>query len=459
VVDPSSTIARPRAVARILADDDNGFTIIEVMVAMMIFALIFLGVAYSTVTTLRMTADTVSREAAANLAAAEIDAVRQLGDPFLVRNASYTKTLDGTDYTVKRKTGWVSASGSTEGCGTGTGTLQYKRVNVAVSWRGQLMNASVARADTILAPKTRLNDPSYGSILVSVLGANGEGAGGIAVEVTPVSGGSALAEQPPATDSDGCSFAFLVSPGSYKVKVTRPGYVDTTQSMTPETSIAVAAGGAAAASFQYDAEATYSLSYGSAGEPAPRLPDSLSTTFFSSSGVFTRSGAPASVRLHPFASGYSSIAGQYVAQNPGMPSCVSVDPSSWPEATVNGKNLAPGARQPQVAAAPGGTASLTVPMGRIEVQASSATMRIVSAATPLPVGDPGCVIATTHTYSSLPTSGTVTLAAPFGSWRLEEGAGADWIPVDKARVQVPTNAAGMIVAGDVLTVDPRELAP
>ncbi|MCU1543337.1 MAG: hypothetical protein JWM50_1202, partial [Microbacteriaceae bacterium] len=33
MVDPSSTIARPRAVARILADDDNGFTIIEVMVA------------------------------------------------------------------------------------------------------------------------------------------------------------------------------------------------------------------------------------------------------------------------------------------------------------------------------------------------------------------------------------------------------------------------------------------
>jgi prepilin-type N-terminal cleavage/methylation domain-containing protein len=105
--------------------DDDGFTIIEVMVAMMIFAIIFLGVAYSTVTTLRMTADTKSREVAANLAAAEIDAVRAIGDPFRVQTTSYTQTVDGIEYSVKRKTGWVSASGTTDGCGSGTGTLQY----------------------------------------------------------------------------------------------------------------------------------------------------------------------------------------------------------------------------------------------------------------------------------------------------------------------------------------------
>jgi prepilin-type N-terminal cleavage/methylation domain-containing protein len=456
VVDRNSTTTRAAAPD---PTDDGGFTIIEVMVAMMIFALIFLGVAYSTVTTLRMTADTVSREAAANLAAAEIDAVRQVGDPFEVINTSYTKTVNGTEYTVKRKTGWVSASGTTEGCGTGTGTLQYKRVNVTVSWTGQLKNASSARADTILAPNTRLNDPSYGSILVSVRGANGEGASGVAVSVTPAAsgGGSALAQQPAATDSDGCSYAFLVSPGAYKVAVSRAGYIDNTQSTAPQVSVAVAAGGAAAASFQYDAAATYSVAYAGTAAPAPKLPDSLPTTFFSSAGVFTRNAASAAVTLHPFASGYSAIAGEYLAPNGALPACVSVDPSSWPGAAVNGKSLAAGAREPAIAAAPGGAASLAVPMGRIVVQAGSADMRIVSASSTVPSGDPGCGVATTHTYSSLPTTGTVMLAAPYGSWRLQERVNGNWVTVPAARYTVPTNAAGMIAAGDIFTVDPREL--
>jgi prepilin-type N-terminal cleavage/methylation domain-containing protein len=445
-----------RAAARLEADDD-GFTIIEVMVAMMIFAIIFLGVAYSTVTAMKMTADTESREAAANLAAAEIDAVRAIGDPFEVQTTSYTRTVDGTEYTVKRRTGWVSATGTTEGCGSGTGTLQYKRVNVAVSWTGRLSaDGAVAHADTMLAPNTRLNDPSTGSILISVQGADGLGEPGVSITVTPNGGGATpLVTQPAATDTDGCSYAFLASPGSYKVAISRSGYVDTSQSAAPVAAVAVAAGGAASATFQYDAAATYSIAYGDEA-PAATLPDGLATTFFSAYGDFTRPGALGTVSLHPFASGYTAVIGNHVAASETAPGCVSPDPAAWPAQTVNGKPLTQGVRG-TAAAAPGSTESLRIPMGRIDVQAGGAEMRIVAATSPVPSGDPGCGVPTTHTYSALPTSGTVSLAAPFGSWRLEERIVGDWVTVPADRYTVPTNVAGEIAEDDVFTVDPREL--
>jgi type II secretory pathway pseudopilin PulG len=442
-----------------LRSDDDGITIVEVMVAMMIFAIIFLGVAQSVVTTMRMTADTVSREVAANLAAAEIDAVRQLDDPFTVEDATHSTVIDGVEYVVDRATGWVSSTGTIDGCGAGTGTLQFKRVNVTVRWTGQMLKASSARADTVLAPETRLNDPSFGSILISVLAADGTGASGVGVTVTAASGGAALAAQPVPTDGDGCTYAFMVAPGTYNVTVGRTGYIDAAQSTAPTASVAVAAGSAVSASFQYDAAATYAVSYAEDAPPARHLPADLGVTFFSTYGVHAVTGTPVTVPLHPFPSGYSAIAGRYVAPSQAGAGCISADPASWQAGTVNGKTLAAGERIAAVAADPGGTKDLDIPMGILEVEAGAASMRVTSAAAPATTGDPGCSTAVSHTYSSLPGSGKVSLAVPYGSWTLEEQVSGSWVTVPPSRYTVPTNAAGEIRTGNVVTVDPRELAP
>ncbi|BDZ45120.1 prepilin-type N-terminal cleavage/methylation domain-containing protein [Naasia aerilata] len=222
--------------------NDDGFTIIEVVVAMMVFAIIALGVSFSTITTIRMTGDARSREVAANLAASEIDAVRAAPDPFTVLDATRTVTIDGTRYTVARSAGWVSTTGTSSGCGTGTGNLQYKRVNVAVSWSGQLNSNSAARADTILAPSSRLNDPRYGSVLVSVLDANGAGASGVTVSLSSTAGGATVTSSIPSTDADGCSYAFKVSEGTYEVRVSRSASLDPAQQSTPVKTIVVKKG-------------------------------------------------------------------------------------------------------------------------------------------------------------------------------------------------------------------------
>jgi hypothetical protein len=150
------------------------------------------------------------------------------------------------------------------------------------------------------------------------------------------------------------------------------------------------------------------------------------------------------------------VVGKYVAATESSPGCVAPDPSAWPAQTLNGKQLDQGVRG-SAAADPGQTGLLQIPMGRIEVQAGGVSMRLVSAASDPATGDPGCGIPTTHTYDALPTTGTIALAAPFGSWRLEEQVDGAWKTVPAERITVPTNAAGDLVDEDVFTVDPRGL--
>lgn len=439
-------------------EDDDGFTIIEVVIAMMVFAVVALGVAYSTLTTIRMTGDARAREVAANLAAGEVDALRAAADPFTVYDATRTVTVDGNAYIVTRRAGWVSATGTSSGCGTGTGTLLYKRVNVAVSWAGRLNTASAAHADTILAPNSRINDPGYGSVLVSVLAADGTGSAGASVSLTPTSGGAPVSAPIPATDADGCAYAFKVAPGTYRVGISRAGSVDQVQQTAPTASVTVNKGEAVSASFTYDYASRLTVRYAPDAAPAPYLPAALEVSYFSASGLYRVAGLPAVVSLYPFGSGYTAVAGSYVPPAGSSAGCVSVDPGAWKAGTVSGKSLAAGSRLPATAAAPSGSATIDVPMALLAVTgAGSTTVRVTSAVAAPTTGDPGCAVPMNYTYTSLPPSGEATLAVPYGSWAVEEQTGAGWVAVPPNRLAVPTNAAGPAVTTVVVTLDPRRL--
>ncbi|MCU1437700.1 MAG: prepilin-type N-terminal cleavage/methylation protein [Naasia sp.] len=443
--------------------DDDGFTLVEVIVAMMVFALIALGVGYSTLTTIRLSADTRARETATNLAASEIDAVRAIGDPFAVLDEVRTRTIAGTEFTVRRDAGWVTGPDTSNDCGVGTGTLKYKRVNVQVSWPRALGDAPVAAADTIISPKTRLNDPAFGSILVSVAAADGTGAPGVSVSIVPTSGGAALTTAPAATDADGCTFAFKVAPGTYKVSISRPGGIDETQQATPNRSVSVLAGGAGSAAFQYDTAGSFTVRYADGANPAPLLPSlGFSTSWFSSYGVVAKSGAPAVVSLHPFASGYRAAAGTYVSPSDSSTGCIAVDPGSWPAGTVAGKPLAAGAQTPAVAAEPGGSATADVRLGTVLVTAEGAAsvraVPVLSGTADPATGYPGCSVANTLRWDAVPAAGSVALGLPYGAWTIQELKNGVWVDVAPARLTVSTNAADPVVTGPVVTVDPRGLA-
>lgn len=443
------------------ARSDEGMSLIEVVVAMMVFAVISLGVGYSTLTIIKMTDDTRSRQVATNLATSEIDNARALKDPFDIVNGERTVLVGTKTFTVTRSTSWVTTSGADVGCGTGTGTLQAKRVNVTVTWNGMLSSTPPVRSDTLISPDNRINDPSLGTIRISVLNAAGSGSAGVAVAITPTSNQPALSSQPDVTDTDGCSYALKVLPGTYNVAISRSNSIDETQNTAPVKSVTVTAGTSVAALFQYDTVATFNLTYGAG---TPKLPDNLQTTYVSTYGLYLDTGRKASLKLHPFTSGYTGIAGKYIAPTdaspgiPAKPGCVSPDPGAWKAGTVNNVALGDGVRRDAVAANPGGSVGMTIPMGVVTVQISgTTTLTAESATAPANSGDPGCAVGMSYSFGSV--TGNQTVALPYGSWTL-------YTTTSGVKTAVPTSKLGIVGSllgtllgsSNVVTLDPRPAA-
>lgn len=402
---------------------DEGISLVEVIVALMIFMVVSVGLVYSLTAALRINRDSVDQEVAANLAATEIDAVRSVSDPFTVADKTYSTTVGGKKYTVTRDQGWVAADGSTGNCGTGStgANLQYKRVNVSVDWVGRRAGSAVATSSTILAPVSRINDPAKGTLLVSVITAAGTGASGVTVTLTPTSGGAAATMA--ATDSDGCSYGLGLTAGTYTLKISKSGYISADQQTAPTQTVQIGAGSTSSAQFQYDQAATFSLNYASNLTSGTVLKPTTFTTVFSSTyGIYSQTtGMPTTVSLHPFASGYETIAGAYVPATPagdGVPAnagCLSPDPGQW---LASGSKAA-GVRSPAVAATPGGTATISIPMGGVKLtKPGSGVTLVATTAAPLTSADPGCSSAQTYTFSTGTNSGDVTLALPYGSWSI-----------------------------------------
>lgn len=428
---------------------DEGLSITEVIIALMVFTVVILGLAYSLATMTKLVSDDKNREVAAGLAAQEVDKVRAVGDAFQVQSApNQAQTVGATTYTIKRTTEWVNTDGSSATCGGAGGNLQYKRVSVEVSWPNMLVLKNSVRSDTILAPATRINDPSYGTILVSVLGADGTGRPGVSVSATATSGGASVGTIP-ATDSDGCSYVLKVTPGTYKVSVSKTGYIDYTQSASPDLSVTIAAGSSQTANFGYDLAAKYTLQYASNYAGSAKLPDALTTNFITTKGSYVVTSKTSPISLYPVTEGYAAVAGHYVSTSTITSGCLSVDPAAWLAGTVNGVDLADGQRPP-VGVAAGGSGTLPIPMGVIQVSSVPATtMYVQGAAAPDGTGDPGCAEPTNYSFSGLTMNTTAYLAVPFGSWTVSTS------PTGAPLASNIAPATAGELTGTTVTLDPR----
>ncbi|MEG8034771.1 prepilin-type N-terminal cleavage/methylation domain-containing protein [Sphingomonas sp. LR61] len=105
---------------RAARESEEGFSIIEVMVAMTIFAMIAAGVAAGIVSTLYLTQDNRSREAALNLANQALDAARSTKDVFTLDDDTTLQSVGNQAYTIKQTTNWINSDGSDNSCGAGS---------------------------------------------------------------------------------------------------------------------------------------------------------------------------------------------------------------------------------------------------------------------------------------------------------------------------------------------------
>lgn len=452
-----------------MRDEQSGMGIVEVIVALMVFAVLAIGMSYGLIAMTRLTADSSARETAANLAAAEIDRLHSITDAFTIQEDDLVTRqviVDGITYHVATNTSWVGANGSTGKCGIGGGQLQYKRLRVTVTWDNMYLDRPV-RADSALAPSTRINDPTAGTILVSVTRESGDGQSGIAVSATKTSGGAGLSEAPAATDADGCSYVLKAPPGTYDITTTKAGYINTAQQLLPVTqSITVTAGAATPVALQEDLAQSYTLKFAANSSRTVRLPTNLDVTYFgqSAAGPLNET-ATATRKLYPWTSGYQAIAG-----NPTT--CAAVDPELWTETD----SLYGGLRAAKVPATAGGSATLPAVMGVASVQipgsSSSLFYLTATAVSGTDPGNPGCESASSTIYKFDRYAGgsTQTIALPYGVWQLTVGssAGSTSTPITGSVTvldgAVSLNSSGYPVTGvsgggnfssNLLTLDPR----
>ncbi|MGN6503125.1 MAG: type IV pilus modification PilV family protein [Pseudolysinimonas sp.] len=452
-----------------LRDEQSGMGIVEIIVALMVFSVIAVGMSYSLIAMTRLTADSSARETAANLAAAEIDRLHSISDAFTIQEDDLVTRqviVDGITYHIATNTSWVGANGSTGKCGIGGGQLQYKRLRVTVTWDNMYLDRPV-RADSALAPSTRINDPTAGTILVSVTRESGDGQAGIAITATKTSGGLGLPEAPDPTDVDGCSYILKAPPGTYNLTTTKAGYINTAQQLLPVTqSIVVTAGAATPVALQQDLAQTYTLKFAANSSRTVRLPTNLDVTYFGQSAAGPLNETATGTRkLYPWAAGYQAIAG-----NPTT--CAAVDPELWTETS----SLNDGVRAAKVPATAGGSATLPAVMGvaSVQVPGSSSSLYYITATavSGTDPGNPGCDSAATTIYKFDRYAGgsTQTIALPYGVWKLTVGssAGSTTTPITGGVTvldgAVSLNSTGYPVTGvagggnfssNLLTLDPR----
>ena len=215
------------------APADRGVSLVEVMVAMVLFLVGSLSLLSVLTSTLSGTFDNRARITAANLAAADIDEARSL-DYYSLVNRDVTRTVDGRSYRIVRTVATTMASGAnTSSCvGAGSAKQLYKRVTsrVEASFRG---TAQPVRADTLV--KAPVFDPNSarGAIAFQVIDRTGTPLSGLPVSIP----GTNLT-----SDSRGCTFFDALLPGSYDVTVQRTGSVTVEGSSTLTKKVAVSAG-------------------------------------------------------------------------------------------------------------------------------------------------------------------------------------------------------------------------
>lgn len=216
-----------RAARRRRQPADDGFSVIEALVAMVILGISATVSATLLINVLDLTTNTNKRITASSIASTEMERVRQLAATKI--EPGFKKEVVGnTEYTMTREASYLPSDGSASAC-TGTGKLAYKKVAVSVTWPNMGTTKPV-RSETLRAlgfnTSTGGLDAAKGSLAVLVSDSNGKPVPGVTVVTRE---GSATGTPQPAqvTDSEGCAvFVGLTAGKSYYSSGTKVGHVN-----------------------------------------------------------------------------------------------------------------------------------------------------------------------------------------------------------------------------------------
>jgi prepilin-type N-terminal cleavage/methylation domain-containing protein len=393
----------------------GGFGLIELIIAMSLFSILMGGIVVSLGAGLALARNNRERSVAANLAADEMDAIRQTTFSSLTLGFTTSNvSVDGVPYTVDRNLEWVGTNATAGECDSTTTSPQVVRATVEVSWTNMKAIQPV-RTSTVLAPPIGSYVSGLGHIAVRVRNSDAQPSGGVPVKV--LNSGLGVNQTLNTTDassaSPGCAFFGFLTPGTYAVSLNTAGYVDRQGTVNPTQNIGVNGGQIASVAFDYDRAASLQLTLAglNGGTPANATAVSLGNTGYLPSGwkVFSGTGASRTLsNLYPFGDGYEAWAG----------SCADADPEGkdssgdlyWPGAT----------RADALAVDPNTTTAGTVTMATVQVNftrtsgSGAVTINAVHAS-----GDPRCSSGQTLAVASFTVNASTTIALPYGTWTLQ----------------------------------------
>lgn len=405
--------------------DERGVSLLELVIALTLFAMIMLGVAATVDTGLQLTRNNRNRSVAANLASQEMDRVRS-ADFFALGAGTSVESVDGVEYDVTRELTWVPQDSTTGPCDGSGGDPALLRVRVRVEW-ANMRGVQPVVSDTVLTPPVGAYDPDTGHISVKVLDRDAEPLVGTMVSVTGPDDRSLI------TNSDGCAFFAFLDPGTYTVSLGTGGYVDRQGDTAPEQVVGVQIGAVASAQFDYDRAATLELALDATG--GGTIPDGVPVTLANSqllpNGLksFPGTGTTRTLgELFPSAEGYQAFAGSCADADPEGIELVYDDVlEEWVE---DGPYWEGAARDPVMPTTPAGTTAGTVTLDSGTVEVLQDALPLVGAEVVATHPEDSACDGESYTLGTTDASGRLTAALPYGTWELSvtgsDPAGAEW---------------------------------
>lgn len=403
---------------------DTGFTLVEVMAAVVVFVIVSTASVAILIQALRVIRDNADRVMAASIARSEVEYLRSLGTTAIpigltvgaVPAGQSTARVDARlldpNFTIRTTSNWVGFSQTQNACTAAAPGQAYMRVSVEVSSQNLAKPVTV---DTVVFPETAYQVSGSGSATVKLIDQVGSAVSDVVVRGTdalnPTNNFTIT------TGTDGCLFIPNLAPtGSLTVNVSRAGYVSQTPTGT-DAVLQVTSGNVSRSSFKLAAAATVQL----AGvDSTYAIPAVLPVTWqFNTTGASATAGVvgtPAT-GLWPEPSGISIYAG----------SCADADPLAY---SVSRQTFALNA---------GGTTTALLNAAPVRVRGLAADMPV----TLRYVGnDAACSFAPVVVGRS-GAQGILRVALPYGDWEFVAGSETRRLPAPLA--PLPDGSAPALV--------------
>lgn len=403
---------------------EEGMTLIELLVALLVLGVVMSGVVAVTISTMRVTVINDTRTVASNIAQAEVERVRAL--PFeQLEVIGRTETVrDG--YLITRDTSWVGLDADVDVCSAPASANDTALVRIDVMVRPQQPPPTgtvheVSTSTTIARPPMPVTS-STGTLSVLVFDHQVPPSGTSAVVVTatgPVPSSGEVRLQ--TTPASGCVLFTSLPAGTYQVGLQRAGYVTDGVGANrdePVVSVDVTAGARRSIEMAYASAATLQPSWVARDGAAIALPTEQPVTVDRSGLVLF--GASGTDLASLFPAPWDLWAGD----------C----PAADPQAEGTGGAFWPGGfRQDPVVPTPGGTSPAGAEVTRVRWDLGAVAGDVVEppvaavVATVSPAQPDGCAEGTsTLTFPAVDVAvdeaaGTagLELGLPYGVWHLQ----------------------------------------